>query len=332
LGQFSRHFAEEIMYINPPGLDVHFLLPRFTDLAIANSFKFVRPNIINRYFHSLNSNYHIWHSLNQLPSHFPNKNSKHILTIHDLNFLIEKTESKSVKYLKKLQANVDRAHAITTVSKTTQLQIEQYIDLKSKSIDLIYNGVKIDTASVFERPEFVKSTPFFFSIGIFTFKKNFHVLIPLMKHFPNYHLIIAGDNHTAYGSHVKSIIKNNNLQERVILPGNITEAQKCWLYKNCTAFFFPSLAEGFGLPIIEAMYFGKPVFLNRISSLLEIGSDVAFYYDDFDEWHMSGTIRDNLKTYETNQITLTKEIIGHAQKFSWNKSMLAYVNLYMRLL
>ena len=77
------------------------------------------------------------------------------------------------------------------------------------------------------------------------------------------------------------------LEERIILPGEISDMDKYWLYKNCEAFVFPSMYEGFGLPVIEAMNFGKPVFLSTFSSLPEVGGKYALYWENFDSQLMN---------------------------------------------
>ena len=73
--------------------------------------------------------------------------------------------------------------------------------------------------------------------------------------------MIAGVTHQPwYQRKIEEEAKRLGVTERVIFTGAISENDKYWYYQNCTAFVFPSIAEGFGLPVIEAMYFGKPVF------------------------------------------------------------------------
>jgi len=155
--------------------------------------------------------------------------------------------------------------------------------------------------------------------------------LSLMKYFKDYQLVIAGDNNTRYGKQIKQHIIANNLNERIILPGSIGTEEKFWLYKNCEAFLFPSLAEGFGMPAIEAMKFGKPVFLSKFTSLPEIGGDHAFYFENFDEEYMSSFIQSNLSYYNNNKISLSDQIINHAEKFNWQKSITQYLQLYYKI-
>jgi Glycosyltransferase len=245
-----------------------------------------------------------------------------------LNFLIEKNEAKKFKYLKRLQKNIDRADYITTISDYTKKAIEDHMDLQGKSIRTIYNGIRINPRGSGHKPGFVDNKKFFFSIGIFNGKKNFHVLLPVMKHFMDYKLIIAGDKDTSYGKQVQQQINDMGLTGRVILPGKIDDSEKTWLYEHCDAFLFPSLAEGFGMPVIEAMKFGKPVFLSKYTSLPEIGGDSAFFFENFDEEYMSSFIKSRLSYYNENQDTLSGQIREHADSFSWESCITQYLKLY----
>lgn len=330
LGQFSINYAYELVVQCPSEIDLSFLVPTVRNNELGKKAKLIQANTKRRYFPSTNTDYDIWHSLHQFPSHFPNNRTKQILTIHDLNFLIEKQGAKKEKYLKRLQKNVDRADYLTTISNYTKSIIEYNIDLKGKPIRVIYNGVKVDSENNSSKPDYLGDKKFFFTIGIFNSKKNFHVLLPILKHLDDYNLIIAGDNNTDYGREIKSQIDKLGLKEQVILPGKISEADKNYLYKHCQAFLFPSLAEGFGMPVIEAMMFGKPVFLSKETCLPEIGGEHAFYFNDFDEAGMASIIEEKLKYFQIEN--LSESIIQYASKFNWQNSIKEYLKLYLEIL
>lgn len=267
LGQFSMNFANELTSQLPEEMEVDFLIPKKSKVSLLwSNVNIIRTTFLKRHFPSIN-NYAIWHSLQQFPSFFPNNKSTWILTIHDLNFLIEKNEKKKRKYSKRLQKNINRADYITAISNFTKKEIEKNFSLDEKEISVIYNGVPSGTEIEKVEPPFIESNKFFFSIGIFNEKKNFKRLLPLVKHFDNYQLIIAGNKDTSYGREIENEINRLGLNDRIILPGKINDSHKQWLYANCEAFLFPSLAEGFGFPVIEAMHLGKPVFQSRHTSL-----------------------------------------------------------------
>jgi glycosyltransferase involved in cell wall biosynthesis len=116
----------------------------------------------------------------------------------------------------------------------------------------------------------------------------------------------------------------------VKLLGPVSAENKYWYLKNCSAFLFPSLAEGFGIPPIEAMHFGKPVFLSTKTSLPEIGGQYAYYFDDFNPENMCKVFDAGMKHYsQTNPKSL---IIRHADQFNWEKSAKAYRKVYESVL
>lgn len=331
LGQFSINFAQELMRQKSKDLDLTLLTPPKNTFQSNKEIHILKDHIQSRYFPFLNPTVDIWHSLYQFPSHMPNKRSKQILTIHDLNFLTEKNSTKAHKYLKRLQKNVDRAHSITTISNYTKSVIQENLDLKGKEIRVIYNGVKLDAPSKIEKPKYIQNQKFFFSIGIFNAKKNFHVLVDMMSLNKDYSLILAGNHHTEYGKEIEAKIKKLNLSDRVILAGNVGNSEKYWLYKNCEALLFPSLAEGFGLPVIEAMILGKPVFLSKYASLPEIGGDLAFYFDDFEPQTMKSLIESKLSEFEMISEEKGKEIKKYAAQFTWENAIKQYLQLYTEL-
>jgi glycosyltransferase involved in cell wall biosynthesis len=331
LGQFSLNFANELIRQSQDEFNIIFLTPANFEFEKIQRFESVKANFQKRYLPALNQPYEIWHGLQQFPSHFPKKNSKFILTVHDLNFLYEKSGLKRLKYLRRLQKNVDKADYVTAISNYTRKNLEDNINLRGKTVLTIYNGINVDSEGISIKPAYISGRKFFFSIGIFNEKKNFHVLLSIMKYFKDYYLIIAGNNDTAYGSKIRQQISAMKLEDRVILPGNVTPGERLWLYSNCDGFLFPSLAEGFGMPVIEAMRFGKPVFLSKFTSLPEIGGEYAYYFDSFDEGYMSSFIDSGLKSYRDNQIYLSDRIKEHAETFSWQKSIRQYLKLYREI-
>lgn len=251
-----------------------------------------------------------------------------LLTIHDLNFLSEKDPKKANKYLKRLQKNVDRADALSVISNYTKKLVLENLDINDKPIQTIYNGVKLQKFDHIAKPYFVKQNKFFFSIGIVSAKKNFHVLIPMMKHFKNHQLIIAGNKNSSYAKEIEEKVTELGLQEQVHLCGMISDQDKYWLYSNCEAFLFPSIAEGFGLPVIEAMLVGKPVFLSKYTCLPEVGGEQAYYWDSFETDHMVEVLKLNLKSYLQDQDRISEEIKEYAHKFSWDHSIQQYLKIY----
>jgi glycosyltransferase involved in cell wall biosynthesis len=119
------------------------------------------------------------------------------------------------------------------------------------------------------------------------------------------------------------------IADRVHFLGIITEKQKLWAYQNCKAFVFPSLSEGFGLPVVEAMSVGKPIFLSNLTSLPEIGGDDAYYFNDFSPENMVKTFQEGMADFEKNP-QKSERLRQRAAKFTWKKAAEAYWELYLR--
>ena len=331
LGQFSLNFHNALLE-NHGNWDLEFLIPSNFQYQNENIANYMKVDLFNRYFPNLGSKPSLWHSLQQFPSHQPPKGCKQILTVHDLNFLIEKEEHKAKKYLHRLQSNIDRADIITSISHYTRNVLSENIDLKGKKVHVIHNGVLLQEFPESSRPLSAKADKFFFSIGIFSEKKNFHSLLPLFQKLKGQHLFIAGDHQTEYGKRLKKEIDSMGLSEQVHILGKIKEEDKYWYYKNCEAFLFPSMAEGFGMPLIEAMSQGKAVFASDKCSLPEIGGDAAFYWENFDPNHMLQVLERGLEKKRQNPQEFAKRQMQQAAQFSWEKCIQDYLNLYEQCL
>ena len=328
LGQYSQNFEKELMSAIPPWIEPLFLIPPGFDLPRNPAAKWIRTTWLHRAFPRYNPNVNVWHSLHQFPSHPPPPSARQILTVHDLNFLTAKNASKAAKYLKKLQKNIDRADAITVTSAYTGKILAAHVNTGGKDITTIHNGVRLEPKPDAHRPTWLPDRPFFFTLSVFKEQKNFHTLIPLMNSFPGHQLVIGGNHQTAYGERIRTLVRDEGLGDRIFLPGILSDDDKYWLYSNCRAFFFPSLAEGFGIPPVEAMLAGKPVFLSRHTCLPEIGGDVAFYWDTFNQEEMASVIQKVLDDHYADPEKSSGVLQAYASKYSWENCIAQFIEKY----
>ena len=252
--------------------------------------------------------------------------SKKILTIHDINPVHELQYSKQMleKYFKKLRGHITSCDKIVTISNFVAGDILKYFPEAEGKLSVIYNGAdKLEVAED-HIPQYQPQKPFLFTIGHVSAKKNFHVL-PALLADNEYELIISGIE-TPYKSKIIAEAEKFGVQARVKITGTISEEDKAWYYKNCAAFVFPSIAEGFGLPVIEAMNFGKPVFLSTHTSLPEIGGDAAFYFESFEPSEMQKTFKEGMAEFKGKN--MSEQLIAHATKFDWQETAKQYLALY----
>jgi glycosyltransferase involved in cell wall biosynthesis len=272
-----------------------------------------------------------WHSTFQNSNYKPyNRNTRVVLTVNDLNFLVDPKidEARKKKYLVHVQKNIDRADYIACISAYTRQTVLEHLSIKNKPIEVIYDGYDTSEFPDFDQPVYRPAKKFIFSIGTLLPKKNFHVLPALLKN-NDYELVIAGIIDKAYGEKIFETAKLHGVADRVTLTGPVSEASRYWYYKNCLAFAFPSLAEGFGLPVVEAMNFGKPVFISRLTSLPEIGGEAAYYFDNFDAATMQHKFEKGMQHYlETNPAAIIRQ---RAQQFNWVNTAKAYLTVYRTL-
>lgn len=283
-------------------------------------------------FHKLfipcNDNIKVWHTTYQLSSYIPS-NKKLLLTIHDLNFLYEKKKRKQGKCLRKLQRIVDRADYIVTISEATRKDLLEHIDVKGKSVEVIYNGRNVYVGK-YAQPSELPKRPFLFTVGTVLPKKNFHVL-PCLLQDNDFELIIAGVR-SGYEEKIIQEAIRLGVRDRVKIIGTIPEDEKHWYLLHCKAFLFPSIAEGFGLPVIEAMYYQKPIFLSDHTCLPEIGGKYAYYFNsEFDEEQMQAEFKQGMNDFENGGIDKEK-MREHALKFSWKNAAQRYWEIYQELL
>jgi len=292
--------------------------------------KYLRP-ILHRLLPRKN-NCALWHCTDQFCKFWPmDPRVPVLLTIHDLIFLHMKSGRKVDRYMKILQEKVDRSQAIVTDSDFSASEIRQYLKLRDKPLHVIHCGTTVDGDCTCERPEFVPSGKFLFAIGTVVARKNFHVLVDLMRGLPEYCLIVAGYKANEYAHRMQQQVEQANLESRVILSGEITDDQRHWLYQNCEALLFPSVAEGFGLPVVEAMACGKPVFMSDRTSLPEVGGVLGFYWKSFQPAHMLDVFQRGMDAYR-RQADYPNRLQEYARRFSWDRAAAEYMKLYEEII
>ena len=234
------------------------------------------------------------------------------------------TSEKLGRYLKRIGTLISRMDKVVAISQFVANDVIRYFPEAESKLSVIYNGADKLIAEPGHTPYLKPEGEFLFTIGVLSFQKGFH-LLPALLAGNSYQLVIAGRETPHKQIIIQEAIKYNCLN-RVHITGPVSDADKAWYYQNCTAFLFPSRTEGFGLPVIEAMYFGKPCFLSNLTSLPEIGGDAAYYFESFEPEDMQKAFRAGMKDYEVRQPS--KAIIGQANKFSWAKAAKQYLSLY----
>jgi glycosyltransferase involved in cell wall biosynthesis len=332
LGQFCLHLGRALSQQSSPELEYTFYVPPSCKGVFGSTHRYKASSELHKLVPLSLKPYQVWHCTHQeamlptLPS------TKVVLTIHDLNFLERDISSlKKKRYLSQVQKRVDRAAAITVISEYTASVVKQHLRIPNIPFKVIYNGTSMEAYPDAVPPPFLVQGNFLFSIGIIGPKKNFHVLLPLLKAHPELKLVLAGINTHPYAAHIQQEAAQLGVAEQLVMPGPVDDATRYWLYKNCLAFVFPSLSEGFGLPAIEAMSLGKPVFLSDRTSLPEIGGPEAFYWHNFEPQHMLQVFDTGMEAYERDKDQKAQRLTQWAARYSWDTAAKAYIQLYTEL-
>jgi glycosyltransferase involved in cell wall biosynthesis len=293
-----------------------------------------RKTIFN-FFNPFPGKCNIWHAPFQSGRIVPDKRKypgiKVLLTVHDLNCLHEdKTAKERRLSLQLTQKLVDRSDAIVCISHHCKKDVTAQLDTGNKPVHVIHNGTHHVMASPEKPLGYKPDMPFLFTMGYVNRKKNFHTLVPLLEN-SNLELIIAGRlDEPEYINNMKKQAEALGVYNRLKILGPVPEEDKAWYLQNCSAFLLPSLAEGFGATVVEAMAFGKPVFLSNRTSLPEIGGDVSFYFKTFEAGHMQHVLKTGMEEYNKNG--LAQRIVERGNEFIWKEKAKEYYKVYRSLL
>lgn len=337
LGTFNHELIKGLGHIPFDNLELHLNSKNSNKLKseFGNKFNYHQYIGMHRYKNLRPFNkYDLWHSVNQNSKIEPRFDTKYLLTVHDVNFVEEISSDMNHKRNMAFIEKLKKSTAITYISEFTKKQTHQYFNVPNVPEYIIYNGNPI--SSILDTSNFVpyisSDKPFLFSIGDFLERKNFLSIIKMMIHISDFNLIIAGNNDKPYGEEIKNFIIENKLERKVFLTGKVSEIEKQYYLKNCTAFLFPSIREGFGLPPIEAMKFGKPVFLSDKTSLPEIGGENAYYWKNFDPEYMKNILFDCLNSFNNNKTELEHLLKKRADSFDWKIAAKEYLKIYKKCL
>jgi glycosyltransferase involved in cell wall biosynthesis len=325
LGQFCWHLATNLQSGKSTPKELHFYYPKNFSNYIKDA-KIHTVSFLDKLLGVRNKELQLFHCTHQ-DSHLFANNTPTILTIHDLNFLEKySNKAKQQQKLKVLQQKINKVKGITFISNYTKELVQQHLTLPNVPTRVIYNGNCLNQSVEAIKPNVTIEANFIFTIGIVNSKKNFHVLLPLIKE-TNYTLVIAGNKTNSYAQDILNQAEQLSIAHKIILLGAVTENEKLWLYQHCKAFVFPSLAEGFGLPVIEAMSVGKPVFLSNKTSLPEVGGKLAYYWENFESAYLVEVFKKGLLDYEMNS-SRKEELITWSAQFNWQKTANDYLDFY----
>lgn len=251
-----------------------------------------------------------------------------ILTVHDLSFLHypDHFVPKLVRYLGDVvPRSVARADRVLADSEATRADLTAHLGVPPDKVEVLYSGVDSrfrPEAEPGERRQLldryrVGEQPYILSVSTLQPRKNFVRLIRAFAALEtDAQLVIAGGRGWLYDDIFAEAAKHG---QRVRILGFVDDADLPALYRNAVLFAFPSLYEGFGLPILEAMACGVPVVSSNASSLPEVAGDAALLVDPMDTDGLAAAMA---RLLEDAGLARGMAAAGPAQaaRFTWDRA------------
>lgn len=283
----------------------------------------------------------IFHGLsNELPLNIRKSRIKSIVTIHDLIFLRYPQYYHLIDrkiYTYKFRKACENADKIIAISECTKRDIIRYFGISEDKIEVVYQGCdtsfthavteekKREVRSKYQLPEH-----YILNVGSIEERKNILAAVQALPMLPtDIHLVIVG-RRTDYTEKVEQYIKKNKLTERVHIISNVPFDDLPAFYQSAEIFVYPSRFEGFGIPIIEALYSGIPVVAATGSCLEEAGGPESIYVNPDDIAGMADAFK-QIYSNSDKRKNMVEKGREFAKQFSDKQQSEEIINIYKKL-
>jgi glycosyltransferase involved in cell wall biosynthesis len=279
-----------------------------------------------------------------LPLYYPKKT---VLTLHGLGwrFIPDMHDKKVSMYLRwRAERSARNATRLIAISQATKEAYVEHLGIPEDKIDVVHHGVNTDLFSQqvgMKRIERIRNRyalppSFILYVGAMFKHKNIDTLIRAYsllsgrKGFERIGLVIAGQKSLQY-EYLRKLAINLGIDEKVRFTGYFPAVDLNALYKASNLFVFPSLYEGFGLPVLEAFASGVPLVASDIPALSEIAGDAAILVDPKNTDELAYAIEKVLLD-ESLQKDMIEKGLKRAKQFSWKKTAEKTLNTYKKVL
>lgn len=321
----SKHFSDNYYYLfNTKQKTVNRLK------AKKNIVEFLPKSFFSRKFSSLwrmlyivgrlkKENVKLYHGLSgEIPFGLRSRKIKSIVTIHDLIFLrypqFYSFIDRSIYYWK-FKYSIKNSNRIIAISEQTKKDIISFFDVSANKIDVVYQGChkafkKHHSNEYLESVRETYNLPenYILNVGTIEERKNLLTLVKAIKG-TSYKLVVVGKK-TSYFNRVNNYIIENHLENQVLFFEGLTLDELSVFYRLSYVFVYPSLFEGFGIPIIEALYSRVPVITSKDGCFSEAGGSYSLYVNPKD----ANEIRDKIMLLYKEKV-LRNEIANKSHVF-----------------
>lgn len=283
----------------------------------------------------------LYHGLsNELPFGIHKTGSKSVVTIHDLIFL---KYPKFYPFIDRHIYNIKARYAcrkadrIIAVSECTKKDIVELYGIAPNKIDVVYQGCfpifKEKVGIDFKQQVIAKynlPSRYLLSIGSIEDRKNILLIVKALKYIPNIHFVAIG-RQRKYAEKIKAYIQENRLEDRVHILSGIPLNELPAILQASEIFIYPSLYEGFGIPIIEALSSGVPVIGATGSCLEEAGGTHSIYVNPHDEQELGRAVNKILSDSDLRNLMIEKGL-EYVKRFSDKECTDKLIRLYKEVL
>lgn len=275
-------------------------------------------------------------------------NIKSVVTLYDiipLKFPKQYFQNEKAKdWYKQRLEQAKRASKIITISKSSKADIEKMLKIPSEKIAIIYGGVdkrfrKLDQEKAKEKfsQKYKIKNPYILTVSTHSFHKNtsrifqaFKEYISSTKNF-DLTLVVVCKLIPKEERDWREELRKLDIEKRVILTNFVSDEDLPAIYSGAEVFLFPSLYEGLGLPVLEAMACGTAVITANVSSMPEVGGDAPLYVDPQSVSSIRRSIAKVLNDSSFKE-QMVKKGFNQVKKFSWEKTSSQTLQVYQEVL
>ena len=335
LGNYSRDLVR-ILATHYPKYNYHLYNPKKGKLsrwkALPNTMEH-QPKGIWRWLHAFwrqgpivhqlkKDKIDVYHGLSgELPTGL---DTPSVVTVHDLIFYRYPKLYKSVDvaiHKRKVNHAVKKASKVVAISEQTKADLIEFTKISESKIEVIYQGCHPIFKTRFSKKELAAINnkyqlpeKYVLYVGTLEERKKALSIAKALKE-TKHNMVFVGKV-KAYGEKLKNFVKENDMQDHVVFINHISIEDLAGIYQNATVFCYPSFFEGFGIPIIEALYSGLPVITTKGGCFSEAGGPSSIYIDSEDENDLREAVEKLFSEPDKSRAKRISEGFAFVQKFN----------------
>lgn len=270
----------------------------------------------------------------------------YVITMPDLTLYYYPGREK-LNFIKRWAYNVvmlsavNHSQKIIATSENTKRELTEKLNAPAEKIQMIYEGVDKRFSPIKNQAELRKilrkykiKKDYLIYLGQWRVHKNLPRLIEgfaqAVRGGLDAQLVVIGKTDRRIAD-LPRLVKKLKMEKKIIFTGFLPDEELPYLYQAATAYVFPSLSEGFGLPPLEAMACGVPVISSNVSCMPEILGDAAFYFDPYDISDISKGIN-KIMADKGLQKSLRSKGLKQVKRYSWEKMARETLLIYNQII